>query len=48
MVANECAKRHGLEVLEGEINRKLLTRHCRKAKKQVTEAEINAEIATCC
>ncbi len=45
VVAAECVKRHGVEVLEGEINRKLLTQALRKAGKEVTEADINAEIA---
>jgi parvulin-like peptidyl-prolyl isomerase len=45
MVGEECIKRHGLDVLEGEINRLLLTQALRTAKKQVTEADINAEIA---
>jgi parvulin-like peptidyl-prolyl isomerase len=45
-VAEECIKRHGVEVLEGEINRKLLTQALRKAKKKVLDAEIEAEIAS--
>ena len=45
VVGAECIKRHGLEVLEGEINRKLLTQALRRAGKTVTDAEINQEIA---
>ncbi len=44
-VAAECVKRHGNDVLQGEINRKLLTQALAKAKLQVTEADINAEVA---
>jgi parvulin-like peptidyl-prolyl isomerase len=44
-VAEECIKRHGEDVLEGEINRKLLTQALRKQRKRVTDAEIRAEIA---
>lgn len=45
VVAAEAVKRHGLEVLEGEINRKLLTQALRKAGKKVNDADIDAEIA---
>ena len=44
LVAQECVTRHGLDVLEGEINRKLLTQALRKANKQVTDADIDSEI----
>lgn len=43
-VGAECVKRHGEEVLDGEINRKLLTQALRKANKQVTDADLQAEI----
>ena len=43
-VAKECVRRHGKEVLEGEINRKLLTQALAKAKQQVTTTDIDAEI----
>ena len=45
-VAQECVKHHGSEVLEGEINRKLLTQALRKAKLQVSDADLQAEIAS--
>lgn len=44
-IAAECVKRHGAEVLQGEINRKLLTQALAKAKTSVTQADIDAEIA---
>lgn len=43
-LAAECVKRHGSEVLDGEINRKLLIQALTKAKKSVADADINAEI----
>ena len=43
-LAAECVKRHGSDVLEGEINRKLLSQALRKANKTVTQADIDAEI----
>lgn len=43
-LAAKCMKRHGSEVLEGEINRRLLSQALRKAKMKVTEEEIQAEI----
>lgn len=45
-VAQECVKHHGNEVLEGEIHRKLLQQALRKAKRQVTEDDLGAEIAS--
>ncbi|WP_286177676.1 peptidylprolyl isomerase [Rhodopirellula sp. JC639] len=44
-LAAECVKRHGKDVLDGEINRKLLTQALSKAKKTVADADIQAEIA---
>lgn len=44
MIAEACLKRHGEEVLEGEINRKLLTQALRKANKKITSVEIEGEI----
>ncbi|EGF28194.1 peptidylprolyl isomerase [Rhodopirellula baltica] len=43
-VAAECIKRHGESVLEGEINRKLLTQALAKAGKKVTNEDLKAEI----
>ncbi|MGB1817434.1 MAG: peptidylprolyl isomerase, partial [Rubripirellula sp.] len=45
LVAGECIKRHGSAVLEGEINRTLLRQALRTAKKQVTQQDLNTEIA---
>ena len=39
-----CLKRHGVQILEGEINRKLIEIALVKAKLQVTQADIDAEI----
>jgi parvulin-like peptidyl-prolyl isomerase len=44
-VAAECLKRHGLEVLEGEINRMLLNEALRKQGKTVTDEDLQDEIA---
>lgn len=44
-LAMECVKRHGKEVLDGEINRKLLVQALGKRNKQVTPADIEQEIA---
>lgn len=41
----ECVKRHGKDVLEGEIHLKLLVQALRKAQKTVTDADVQAEIA---
>lgn len=43
-LAAECVKRHGKDVLEGEINRKLLNQALSKAKKTVTQTDLQAEI----
>ncbi len=43
-VAQECVRKHGELVLDGEINRKLLTQSLRAAKKQVSDADIQAEL----
>jgi parvulin-like peptidyl-prolyl isomerase len=43
-LAEECIKRHGPEVLEGTINRKLIELACKKHKITITEADINEEI----
>jgi len=39
-----CIDRHGEEVLENLISRKLIEQACRKRNIQVTEADVNAEI----
>jgi parvulin-like peptidyl-prolyl isomerase len=41
----ECVKRHGKEVLDGEINRKVLVQALKQAGKTVEQADLNAEIA---
>ena len=44
-LAAECVKRHGADVLEGEITRKLLTQALRNANKTVTQADLDDEIS---
>lgn len=44
-VGEEAIKRHGADVLEGEINRKLLMQELRSEKKQVSQADLDQEIA---
>ena len=44
-VGEECIKRFGADVLEGEIHRKLLVQSLRKEKKQVVDADLEAEVA---
>lgn len=44
-VAAECVKRHGKEVLDGEINRKLLMQAISKQKLQIAQADLDAEVA---
>ncbi len=44
-VGEEAIKRHGADVLEGEINRKLLMQELRSEKKQVAQADLDQEIA---
>ncbi len=43
-VAAECIERHGAAVLEGEVNRKLLTQALRKASRRVEQADIEEEV----
>ncbi|MBN1589665.1 MAG: peptidylprolyl isomerase [Pirellulales bacterium] len=43
-LAEASLERHGEEVLEGTINRKLIEQACKKAKITVTDAELQAEI----
>jgi len=44
-LAEECITRNGKDVLEGEIHRRLLQQALKKKSQQVTEADIDAEIA---
>jgi parvulin-like peptidyl-prolyl isomerase len=44
-LAEECIERHGVEVLEGTINRHLLEQSLRAKKITVTQQDIDAEIA---
>lgn len=44
-LAEECIERHGSDVLEGTINRRILDQQLRKRNLKVTDAEIDAEIA---
>jgi len=44
-LARECVGRYGQEVLEGMIGRKIIEQACRKRKIDVTEADLDAEIA---
>lgn len=43
-LAEECILRHGSEVLEGEVNRTLITQQLKRAKISVGDADIQAEI----
>lgn len=42
---DECIVRHGKQTLEGEINRKLIEDALARARMQVTQPEVDAEIA---
>jgi parvulin-like peptidyl-prolyl isomerase len=44
-LADECITRHGSDVLDGEINRKILTQELNRKRLQTTEQEIDAEVA---
>ncbi len=44
-LAEECITRHGIEVLEGEINRVVLKQQLKTAGTTVGQEEINAEVA---
>ncbi|MFZ5832765.1 MAG: peptidylprolyl isomerase [Planctomycetota bacterium] len=44
-LAAHCIERHGEEVLDGAINRKLLEQACRSRNIQVTEEDMDEEIA---
>ncbi len=43
-LAEEALQRHGTDVLEGEINRKLLTQELTRRKQTLSQEEIDAEI----
>jgi parvulin-like peptidyl-prolyl isomerase len=43
-LAEECLQRHGIDVLEGEINRKLLTQELDRRNQKLSQKEIDAEI----
>lgn len=45
VLAEACIERHGEEVLEGTINRKLIEQACRKANIKITEEDVDREIA---
>ena len=44
-LAEECVSRHGTDVLEGEINRVLLTQHLKQAGQTVADEDMNQEVA---
>ena len=44
-LAERCIERHGEEVLEGTISRRLLEQACRKQKITITDADLDQEIA---
>ena len=44
MVAKECVVRHGIEVLDGQINRRLLQQALKSAHQTVAASDINEEI----
>ena len=44
-LAEECIKRYGTDVLEGEINRQLLEQHLAAANKTVEQQDLHDEIA---
>ncbi|MBL9092331.1 MAG: peptidylprolyl isomerase [Planctomycetaceae bacterium] len=44
-LAEECAKRHGKEVLDGMIGRAILTDALQQARVEVTQADLDGEIA---
>ncbi|HWA97284.1 MAG TPA: peptidylprolyl isomerase [Pirellulales bacterium] len=44
-LSEECIDRHGVQTLEGTINHRILEQACKRAKIDITEAEIDQEIA---
>ncbi|MDO4582612.1 MAG: peptidylprolyl isomerase [Planctomycetia bacterium] len=45
VLGEECIARHGKEALKGLINRKIIEQACKKAKIEISEKEIDEEIA---
>lgn len=43
-LAEECIERHGVDILAGTINRRLIEQECARRKIEVSEADIQAEI----
>jgi parvulin-like peptidyl-prolyl isomerase len=43
-LADECLRRHGVEVLEGTISRRIIQQQCRASGIQVTQQDMDAEI----
>jgi hypothetical protein len=43
-LAEECIRRHGVEVLEGTISRRILEHRCRTAGVTVSQEDINGEV----
>lgn len=46
MLARECVERHGAEVLDNLINRKVIQQACAEQGVTVSEAEVNQEVIT--
>jgi parvulin-like peptidyl-prolyl isomerase len=44
-LAEDCIARHGIEVLDGEINRAILTQELKRRNLAVTQADVEAEVA---
>lgn len=44
-LSEECLTRHGEEVLDGEVNRKILQQELNRKKLAITEQDIDAEVA---
>lgn len=44
-LAEECIARHGVEVLEGEINRQLLQQQLKSSEVAIEQSDINEEVA---
>jgi parvulin-like peptidyl-prolyl isomerase len=43
-LSDECINRHGSEVLEGEINRKILMQELKRKNQQITQEDLDVEI----